>query len=133
MTVEGIDKLKANFVRLGKKLSVAAHPAMLEGADRVVQTAKALVPKDTGHLASTIKRSDVEKTRKKQNDMVVISAGDDTTLVGARKQFQLARLIEFGTQNRPAEPYMRPAWRQHKASITSKMRRAISDAIRRGV
>lgn len=127
--VDGIDKLKARFDKLGKKLLVAAHPAMLEGGDNIVATARLLVPVDEGHLRSTIRRSEILKTRKKQNDMVEVSAGDETTLVGTTKQFNLARIIEWGTQSRTAEPYMRPALRRWKGPIRSKIRKALTAAI----
>lgn len=128
--IEGIEKLRFRFAKLGKDLMNAAKPAMLEGGDKVVRVARALVPKDTGKLASTIKRSEVRKT-KKGNFVVLVSAGDETTRVGSRKQFQLARLVEFGTQSRPAEPYMRPAWRQNRRSIASTIRKAIAAEIKK--
>lgn len=132
MTVEGIDKLKANFAKLGRSLLRAAHPAMLEGADDIVNTAKLLVPVESGQLRNTIRRSGIKKTRRKQNDMVEVLAGDETTTVGTSKNFQLARIVEFGTTSFRAEPFMRPALRRHRGPITQRMRNAISDAIKRG-
>lgn len=102
---------------------------MLAGADKVVATARLLVPRDSGHLASTIRRSGIQQT-KHANLMVEVMAGDATTVVGARKNFQLARLIEFGTQSRSAEPYMRPAMRRHRNAIRGNIRRAMSRAIK---
>lgn len=128
--IEGIEKLRLRFAMLGKDLLDAAKPAMLESGDRVVQTARMLVPKDSGHLASTIKRSEVRKT-KKGNVVVLVSAGDESTRVGAGNQFQLARLIEFGHQKRSAQPYMRPAWRQNKRSIAKNIRSAITAEIKK--
>lgn len=127
--VEGIDKLKLRFQLYSKKILSEARPAMLAGADKVVGTAKLLVPRDSGHLATTIKRSGIQKT-KKGNDMVEISAGDASTTVGARKQFQLARIVEFGAQGRPAQPYLRPAMRRHRNAIRSAMRRAMGRALK---
>lgn len=123
--IEGIDKLKARFNRLGKGLLVAAHPAMLEGGDKIAATARLLVPVDQGQLHSTIRRSEIKKTRRKQNDMVEVLAGDETTLVGTGKQFNLARIIEWGTQSQVAEPYMRPATRRWRGPIRSAIRKAL--------
>jgi HK97 gp10 family phage protein len=129
MSVEGIARLKAQFAKLGRGLLTAAHPAMLDGAAKVVETAKLIVPSDTGELRSTITHSGIMKTRRAKNDMVEISAGDARTIVGKAKQFQLARIIEFGTHHVPAQPFMRPAMRRHQRTITAAMRRAIRDQL----
>lgn len=131
--VEGIDKLKHTFEKLGRDLLKAAHPAMLEGGDAIVASARLLVPVDEGDLRATIRRSGILKTRRKGNDMVEVSAGDESTIVGKSKQFQLARIIEFGTATKQAEPFMRPAQRRHNGPIRQRMRRAISDAIKSGL
>lgn len=130
--VEGIDKLKRNFQKLGRDLMKAAHPAMLEGGDAIVASARLLVPVDEGDLRATIRRSEIEKTRRAGNDMVEVLAGDASTVVGKTRQFQLARIIEFGTSSVPAEPFMRPALRRHRGAIRQRMRRAISAAIKAG-
>lgn len=133
MTITGIDKLKTRFAKLGRDLLKAAHPAMLSGGDDMVATARLLVPVDQGELRATIRRSEIVKTRRKRNDMVEVLAGDESTIVGKTKQFQLARIIEFGTKDHPAEPFMRPAQRRHNGPIRAKMRRAISAAIKSGL
>lgn len=132
MSVQGISKLKANFKRLGRELLTAAHPAMLQGADDVVATARLLVPVDEGDLRATIRRSGIMKTRRRGNDMVQVLAGDQSTTVGKSKNFQLARIVEFGTTSFRAEPFMRPAMRRSRGPIVQAMRKAISDAIKKG-
>ena len=93
--VEGLDKLKSRLARSGQTLMSAASAALLEGADDIVRTAQFLVPRDTGRLRETVRRSEVSVTEK-GNLKVEISYGDSSTRVGPGNAFQLARIMEFG-------------------------------------
>jgi hypothetical protein len=53
-------------------------------------------------------------------------------MVGSRGQFQLARIMEFGTQEMPANPFFFPSWRTMKRRTRSRIARATRQAIRSG-
>jgi head-tail adaptor len=63
---------------------------------------------------------------------IVIYAGNEKTMVGNRSQFQLARIIEFGTQAMAQQPYFFPAWRTMKKRTRDRIKRSTKQAILRG-
>lgn len=130
--VEGIPKLRAYFATVEKQLLEAAIPPMLDGAEKIAASARQLVPRDTGHLASTIRTTGKEKTRNHGNPMTRVLAGDDSTKVGSpNKIYQLARIKEFGARKsgQAAQPFLRPAARRHRPAIRAAIRRAIMQAV----
>jgi len=95
----------------------------------VLATAKLLVPKESGRLAGTLRRTGVEPT-KRGNLRVSIIAGDESTLV-AHGKVQLAKAVEFGTRRTPAQPYLGPALRLNKRSIMTEIRKSMRETIRK--
>jgi HK97 gp10 family phage protein len=129
------------------KIDAAAFNAALPGAqakwlqdvatavdkvgDKVVETAKGLVAKRTGKLASTIVRGPL--TIAGSRIFVQITAGDGT---------RYAIYQEFGTHKMAAHPYMRPAFGIAASSLrgagiaarvtsTASSRAAVHRAVRR--
>jgi HK97 gp10 family phage protein len=125
--VQGLDKLKAKLNRAGVGLKQAVGPAMEAGGDRVLATARLMVPKESGRLAGTLRRTGVETT-KRGNLRVSVLAGDETTVRGP---IQIAKSIEFGTTRMPAQPYLGPALRLNKRPIMAEIRRAMRTAIKK--
>jgi HK97 gp10 family phage protein len=41
----------------------------------------------------------------------------------------VARLLEFGTQKMPAQPFLLPAYRASRRRVQQRMRRAMRDAV----
>lgn len=108
-----------NAVRLG------LETAMTESANIIVAGAKLRVPVDEGHVRDSIRQHGVREG-KRGNLYVAITAGDKTT---EHDSYQVARLLEFGTQKMPAQPFLLPAYRANRRRTQSRMRRAIRDAI----
>lgn len=131
LTVAGLPELQR---RLQKTVPAAIREemgkAMVRGADRVVRDAAALVPTHSGKLKSTIRRTEPRVSDKDGKLYVAIMAGGSSTEVGESGNFQLARIIEYGAQGRPAEPYFMPAWRRHKRAIRAGIKRAIDKAVK---
>jgi hypothetical protein len=75
---------------------------------------------------------------------ITIYAGDESTMVGSRAQFQLARLIEFGTAphineglyagsqhpGTQAQPFFFPGWRIVRKRVKGRISRGIKKAIK---
>lgn len=70
-----------------------------EVADKVVERAKALVPKRTGRLAESIRAE----------PLVRDARGASVTVVAGGPGIRETIFVEFGTSVMRAEPYMRPA------------------------
>lgn len=141
--VDGIKALEKKLTKtIPEAIRKAASDAMEKGAQEVVDMMKRRVPRDTGELANTIgwtwgdapKGSMVigEVQNRKYNTMrIVIFAGSEKTRVGNRNQFQLARLLEFGTQEMGPKPFFFGSWRANKKRVRSRVTRAIREAIKR--
>ena len=128
--VTGFEAMRARWQASAQTLHEVVDDALIAGADKVVSSAKFLVPIESGKLRSTIGHTGV-LTSKKGNPYVVISAGDASTMVNSQRgPVQLARIIEFGTQKRSAEPFLRPAMRQNAASVRAGIRKAMRAAIK---
>jgi HK97 gp10 family phage protein len=148
LTVEGEDELVRNIERIAQALEAIAPSAIETAAKPALQLMQRLVPVRTGKLKATIRYSSGTGSAKtatrrsgalgKTRVVGYLLAGDETTLVGGSRastrkgkegrQWQLARLIEFGTTSMAAQPFFYPAWRASKrkvkADIAKEMRRA---------
>lgn len=141
--VEGLDRLKRKLTKTIPQAVVdATVKAMEAGADEVVGMMRRLAPKDTGALAQSINWTWGEapkgsmvlgKSSPTRGGLVIaIYAGDASTMVGEREQFQLARLQEFGTQHMQAHPYFFPSWRTLRKRVRSRVTRQMRKAVRDG-
>lgn len=141
--VDGVKALEKRLTKtIPEAIRKAASDAMEKGAQEVVDMMKRRVPRDTGELANTIgwswgdapKGSMIigEVQNRKYNTMrILIFAGSEKTRVGSRNQFQLARLLEFGTQEMGPKPFFFGSWRANKKRVRSRVTRAIREAIKR--
>jgi hypothetical protein len=124
----------------------ATRQTIAESMAPVVNQMKSAAPYDTStsegkrrhavHLRDSI-RAEWSTAKNAENAALalkmLIIAGTAQTEVGARKaasgksgkKFQLARLIEFGTQEHKARPFFFPFWRAYRKGI----RRAVSSRV----
>lgn len=132
--VEGIPQFQAMMRgRLAAGIT-AARQAAEDGGDEMVQAARFLVPVDQGDLARSIRSEPVTSvaTSKGIRDFVgvLVKAGDERTVVTTKSggRFQNARIQEFGTKNRLANPFFFPSWRANKRRIRGKITKAFRKA-----
>ena len=122
-------KLKRRLVdEIPKAVRAALEQAMIESANLIVAGGKLRVPVDEGDVQASIRQHGV-KEGKRGGLYVAITAGDRTTEADT---YQVARLLEFGTQKMPAQPYLLPAFRANRRRAKARMRRAVRDAILKG-
>ena len=95
---------------MGRKMDKAA----MLGARLIRDTAKRLVPVDTGALRKSIR---VVKLKPRRYE------------VGAGEFY--AGFVEFGTVRMPAQPYLRPAIRMRQAELLSEFERSGREVVRR--
>lgn len=124
--VQGIDRLRRALVdELPKEVRAQLEIAMTEGANLIAAGARLRVPVDLGKLRDTIRVSNIYTSRR--GALVIrISAGERTP-----KGYNTARLIEFGTVDTPAQPFMLPSQRANRKRAERRMRKAMVDAIRK--
>lgn len=141
--VQGLDRLKRKLtVTIPARVRERTRAAMEKGADEIVAMAKNLVPVDTGALRDSIGWTWgdapegamvlAQSVKTEAGERITIYAGNKQTLVGARAQFQLARLQEFGTHKMAPRPFFYPAYRTLKRRVKSRINREMKKAIREG-
>lgn len=104
-----LDKLLKNLgkveVKLQKRILTGAIKA---GAKTVQDEAKAYVPYDSGDLKDSIK---VKKMTNKEKRLQGIDKTDTAYMVGIDyKVAYYANIVEFGSKNMSADPFMTPAY-----------------------
>lgn len=123
--VQGIDQLKRRLVdEIPKRVRVKLEEAMIESANMIVAGARLRVPVESGDLRDSIHRTDVREG-KRGGLYVAISAGRPTK----DGHYNTARIVEFGTMDTPAQPFLLPAYRANRRRAQARMRRAIRDAV----
>jgi HK97 gp10 family phage protein len=109
--------------------SVAAMVAQMKLACPIDNGANRATRTHTAHVRDTILFYWSDRAAKSPLEMrMMVKAGsrEGTTVRNKNgKAFQLAKLIEFGTQHRPATPFFWPVWRASKR----KIRRNATDRI----
>lgn len=125
--VEGIDKLKLRLAdQIPKAVRAALETAMEEGAAMIAAGARLRVPVESGKLRDSIRVSNVYTSRR--GALVIrISAGEQTP-----DGYNTGRIVEFGTMDTPAQPFMLPSQRANRKRAERRMRKAMVDAIRKG-
>lgn len=130
--VRGVDKVKRTLVeRLPKRIRAQLETAMLAGAQVIARGARLRAPVGaTGHVRDSIHTTPV-KVGKRGGLYIAIVAGDRSTTNAAHGiNYQVARLLEFGTVDMPAQPFLLPAYRLNRKRVKAAMRRAIVKAIK---
>lgn len=124
MKVEGLKEVKTALRQLPDATAKNVIRRVLRKAGQpIADRARELAPVDEGDLKDSIAVS--TKLSKSQRRKHRKGGKDDVEVfVGAGPHPQ-AHLQEFGTSEFPAQPFMRPAWDQHK--------RAALDGIKDGM
>ena len=123
--VQGISELRRALVDvLPKKVRANLEVAMTEGAALIAAGARLRVPVDMGDLRKSIRVSNIY-TSKRGALVIRISAGEPTP-----DGYNTARLVEFGTKDMVAQPFMLPSQRANRKRAERRMRKEMVDAIK---
>lgn len=129
--VTGVDKVRRTLVeRLPKRIRAELELAMEIGAQTIAIGARLRAPVGaTGDVRDSIHAGRV-KVGRRGGLYVAISAGNQATLAPANGiPYQVARMLEFGTVDMPAQPFLLPAFRLSRKRVKAAMRRAVVKAI----
>ena len=133
-SVFGDKKLKRAFKRLGQKV----EQKVLKGAaglamNPILSAARRLVPVRSGQLKRSLgKRA---RTYKGIHIVFIGPRSGFKTLYKDRRvnPTQYAHLVEFGTVNSPARPFLRPAYDANRMAVLSRLRKEVGKRIEREV
>ena len=132
--VKGTDAVQADLIRRLYNVRAAAKQEALSQGNGVAAAAKYLAPQDDGNLVRSIRVEAVDTVTTGKGDRdfigVKVVAGDSTTVVtnSSGGRFQNARIQEFGTRTRGANPFFFPAWKANRRRVRSAISRAIRKA-----
>lgn len=116
------DKLQALSAKIAKKaMSKAARKAMSIVRDEV----KADAPVDTGDLKANV----TLRTSARKNGIVYARVGIKGGAKANPDTPYYFRMVEFGTQDMPAKPFMRPALENSAQQILDIVVRELSEAL----
>lgn len=132
MADNGMRSLKRRLARIPASVKAAVRPALNQAADEMVRSARVMVPKgDTKALSQSIRKEDG-----RDELQILVKAGGPTTTKpvrsGASATYDYAAAMEFGTRKVAAQPYFWPAYRLNKKRMSSRIRRAITKAVKEG-
>jgi HK97 gp10 family phage protein len=128
--VEGFKDLDNALAELPKATARnALQRALMEVAQPIADDAKARAPVDTGLLR---RRIEVSKRLSKRQARLNRRSEDKSFAevhVGPPSSSDIARMVEFGTSDAPAQPYLRPAWDAGWRKALDGMKEAIAAEI----
>lgn len=115
--LSGDRELVARFSKLGSEADGVTHRAAKDWADAVTDSAQRRAPVDTGKLRKRIK-----PTVRGNNAQVTSDAVNPDT------GRSYAAYVELGTGHGPAQPYLYPAFAEHR-DVALYVRRALSEVV----
>lgn len=131
--VEGFRELGTALKQLPNATSKNVMRRVLrEAGEPIAEAARGLAPVDEGHLRDSIGVSTVLSGRQRKLRRKTRNKDDVEMFVGAGPLPQ-AHLQEFGTENHPPHPFMRPAWDQHKNEALDIIKASLGDEIDKAV
>ena len=132
--VNGIPEVQAMFRRKAAAVIAAGKAAAEQGGEQVASAMRYLAPRDQGELIRSFRVEDAETVSTAKGDRgfigVIVKAGDATTVVTNARggTFQNARIQEFGTRSRAANPFFFPAYRANRTRVRGAITRAVRKA-----
>ena len=138
MEIKGARELEAALFGLGQDRLIKAtlKRALLDASRPAVATAERLAPKHTGRMATKIAVSTTLSRRQRRGGGYKVNPNTAYVWIGAAPRGP-GVLAEFGTGPRyhkrtrkfvgamPAQPFLRPAWEQHKDQILEDFSKAL--------
>jgi len=128
--IDGIEELQRALGKLPKELINKAEKAAVRGgAFLISRAAKAKAPVASGHLKKAIGIS--VKTIKGKTTARIGAKSDRKTVTRYGKQVisnpaNYAHLVEYGSANQPAKPFIRPAVETTKDEVLGAMTKSFN-------
>jgi len=137
--IEGLSELKTAIEQLPKATGKSVmQKVLMARAKTIAAAAKSLVPVESGELRDSI----VASTRlSKSQAREAKEAASYVEVYAGAGPLPHAHLVEFGSVHNQPQPYMRPAWDNHKGALLdaikedlwSEIQKAVDKLARKGV
>jgi len=118
----GMDELMKKLEEMGNKAGRIQNNALKTAAETVLESAKDKVPVDTGKLKDTLGISKVKTKDGAKYIEVGITKGDNSDIY-------YGKFIEWGTSQRPATPYLQPAYEENIKNINEIIKQELKEGL----
>ncbi|WP_320199882.1 HK97-gp10 family putative phage morphogenesis protein [Agrobacterium sp. rho-13.3] len=126
------DRLKRRLDAIPRAVKAAVQPALAKAGQDLATMQRILAPRDSGDLQKSIAVTLPGETTPaysqpggsrtaKENEVLVTVGNTDV---------RYPHLVEYGTATAAAQPYFWPGYRLMKKKMASRIKRAISKAVR---
>ncbi|MDX6806430.1 HK97-gp10 family putative phage morphogenesis protein [Terrihabitans rhizophilus] len=130
----GLARLEKRLAAIPVEVKRAIEPALQKSGDELVARMKLLAPVDEGHLRDSIVATPAGQATPPYSQpggaalvpelTVRVTVGNDAV--------RYPHLVEYGTTDAAAQPFFWPAFRLSRKRLDSRIKRAISKAVRDG-
>jgi HK97 gp10 family phage protein len=111
--LDGLDRALRAVARVPEAMRQARSETLTEWADAVQDTAEQRVPRDTGSLWEAL------------DQRVDTRYGRAEVGVWDPEELEYALYVEKGTSSMPDQPYLVPAFNEHRRQVTATYRAAV--------
>lgn len=126
--LNSMDRFRGLTVALRKEVRASAIDELKASAQQLADQMRAAAPQGpTGNLKQSIR----VVPGKKETQVRIVAGGPLTTVMRPGHAYDYARAVEFGTEQTGAQPFFYPSYRLRKKKIRSKLKRRITQAIKR--
>ena len=131
--VVGLESLGKALRELPKKVEgKILRTAMRNGTKLVAAATKAAAPVDTGLLQRSFAVRALKRKKGRVGNRITIKNVDKIVTVSKEgKRHFYPAVIEYGTKNRPARPFMRPAFESSAQAAENQIANELGDGITR--
>lgn len=126
----------ASYMRRMQAIPAAARaalgPCLVEAAEDLAETVRALAPVDEGHLRESVTVTGPNQATppySQPGGEQVVPENAAAVTVG-NTDVRYPHLVEYGTEDAPAQPYFWPAYRMRRKALAAKIKRRIGKAVR---
>lgn len=128
----GINSFNRAIDDVIRESKVELRKALLKSANETAGLMQSLVPVDQGDLRDSIAVTQTgERTpAHSQPGGSMVVRDNQIVITAGNSEVRYPHLVEYGTQQAPAQPYFWPATRLLKARNTRRIKRAVSKAVK---
>lgn len=129
--LEGLKELEAALSELPKSTSKAVLRRVgIRALAPVISTARQLVPVDEGQLRDSLRvTTRLSRRQQRLNRKRAADEKAGVELFAGAAALPHAHLVEFGTFNQPARPFLRPAWDANKGAVLKTIQEELGSEI----
>lgn len=130
--LKGSIALEKRLTAIPDEVLVQLRPALMKGAEEIADNMRALVAIDEGDLEASIAVTGPGETTPAYavGGGTVTAAQNQALVTVGNPEVRTGHMVEFGTVDMDAQPFMRPGFRIAKPRVMRRIARAVGKAIK---